>query len=396
MSIFSATHKYETVKLRVEDELLLCCARTDVNSEIRDKILFLIQNDIDWDYLLKLASRHRLVPLLYHNINSICPEMVPETILADLKDYFNANVRKNLMMTGELIKVLNLLESEGITAVPYKGPVLASMAYGNIGLREFGDIDIFIEKEEIVKAKEILVSSGYQIHLQLNSLQETMYFKFQREYKFKSCNDVYIEIKWKFSVTSFSFLVDMEQIFNQEHIDVEVNGYLFSSIPLEFLLLVLCIHNAGHYWSNLTWLCDISGLIGKYSINWHDLIVDSSKLGIKRILLINLFLANDLLGLELPLVVQDELNLDQSIKKVSMLIKKRYFFKDKNKLGLIDKIVLRIKIRENFRNEIKDFVNLMLIPTPNILKSRSLPIYLFPIYYLIRIIDLIKRYGKLT
>ena len=130
MLIFNATPKYETVKLRPEDEILLCCARTDVNSEIRDKILFLIQNEINWDYLLKLAFRHRLTPFLYHNLNYICSEMIPGDILNELNERFNANVRKNLMIAGELIKVLNSLASEGITAVPYNEPVLASMAYG--------------------------------------------------------------------------------------------------------------------------------------------------------------------------------------------------------------------------------------------------------------------------
>ena len=51
-----------------------------------------------------MASIHRLTPLLYYNLNAICPEKVPEDVLMKLKNYFHINVQKNLLLTGELIK----------------------------------------------------------------------------------------------------------------------------------------------------------------------------------------------------------------------------------------------------------------------------------------------------
>ena len=100
-----------------------------------------------------MASKHKLTPLLYRNLNSICPKMVPEDILDELKNYFNANVRKNLLMTGELIKILKLLKFNDINAIPYKGPVLANLAYGNLAFREFDDIDILVNKLDILNPK---------------------------------------------------------------------------------------------------------------------------------------------------------------------------------------------------------------------------------------------------
>ncbi len=57
-----------------------------------------------------MATRHRLRPLLYYNLNSICPEKVPENVLVDLKEFYHHNVRKNLMLTGELVKVMEVTE----------------------------------------------------------------------------------------------------------------------------------------------------------------------------------------------------------------------------------------------------------------------------------------------
>ena len=42
-----------------------------------------------------------------------------------LKAFFQKNAHKNLMFMGELLKILDLLKSDDITAIPYKGPLLA-------------------------------------------------------------------------------------------------------------------------------------------------------------------------------------------------------------------------------------------------------------------------------
>jgi hypothetical protein len=34
-------------------------------------------------------------------------------------------------------------------AIFYKGPALAAMAYGNVALREFSDLDILMKKEDV-------------------------------------------------------------------------------------------------------------------------------------------------------------------------------------------------------------------------------------------------------
>ena len=128
-------------KIHPEDELVICCARIIMDLKTKEKIVSIIHEDLDWQHVIQLASMHKLIPLLYHNLNSICPEMVPGDVLGELKDYYHANVRKNLLLTGELIKITNLLNLNGINSFTYKGPVLSILAYKNLALRNFNDID---------------------------------------------------------------------------------------------------------------------------------------------------------------------------------------------------------------------------------------------------------------
>ena len=70
---------------------------------------------------------------------------------------------KNLLMTGELIKILKLLKVNDINAIPYKGPVLANLAYGTISLREFNDLDIFVNKCDTYEVYKLMLSLGYEL-----------------------------------------------------------------------------------------------------------------------------------------------------------------------------------------------------------------------------------------
>ncbi|MCZ3367524.1 MULTISPECIES: nucleotidyltransferase family protein [Methanobacterium] len=393
MSIFNATHKYETIKLRPEDELLLCCARTDVNPEIRDKVLFLIQKKLDWDYLLDLASRHRLLPLLYHNLNLICPELVPEDILGELKDYFNVNVCKNLMMTGELIKVLDLLESEGITAIPYKGPVLASMAYGNIGLRQFNDIDLFIDKSDIQNIIKLLTSNGYKLLFGAKNLDDLTYIKTQRECLFVSNNGILIEFHWNSQGPHISIKNSQNLLYDpKELVEINMNNQNILSFSPENLLLILCLHNAKHHWDYLSWICDISELIQTSDINWPQVIEKADKLGIKRILFINLILVRNILGLNISEEISYHIVSDSKAKKLSFQIEGRIF--NQKSVNIFEKSLFDLRKRENVLYAVNDCIKSLTSPSYADFKDMFLPKFLFPLYYLIRPILLLKRYGK--
>jgi hypothetical protein len=66
---------------RPEIQLLLCCARTDVDPERAEQIRALLGGAIDWTYLMQTALQHRVMPLLYWNLHNTCPEAVPTSRL---------------------------------------------------------------------------------------------------------------------------------------------------------------------------------------------------------------------------------------------------------------------------------------------------------------------------
>ena len=175
--------KYKGPSMRPELELLLCCARSTVSSESASQIRSLVQQNIDWSYVIDSASRHGVIPLLYLNLRDVCADAVPKTMLNSLRDRFHANARSNLCLSAELLKILDLFESNGVLALAYKGPLLATSVYGNLALRPAGDLDILIDKKNLQRAKELLESNGYTI--QLSSARQRYYLKNRSHYHFE-------------------------------------------------------------------------------------------------------------------------------------------------------------------------------------------------------------------
>ena len=313
--------KYKNgIELKPEYKLLLYCARTTIDQRIKNKILSLIQTDLNWEYLIKIASIHMLTPLLYYNLNSICPEKIPHNIIEELKAYYITNIRKNLLMTGELIKILKLLKYDSINAIPYKGPVLTSLAYDNLSLREFGDIDILINKSDALKAKNIMINNGYELYQPI-IINDSFYMKLETEYQFYNRKTGTItEIKWKLEGNFFSFPKNSNNL--NEHLEkFDLNGFEVETFSTVDQLLILCIHSAKHDWDRLSWICDISEILkSKEKIDWYEILDKSKKMNIKRLLFVNIILAKDLFKLELPDDILTQLNSDVSAIKISKQI----------------------------------------------------------------------------
>ena len=374
-----------------EDKILLCCARVTIDTKIKDTILSLVNEDLDWQHIFEMASIHRLTPLLYYNLNSVCPDMIPDEILVELKECFQINTWKNLSMTGELIKILELLDNHGINAIPYKGPILADLAYGNLAMREFDDIDILINKSDALILKNLMLNNGYKLDIPIK-IKDTLYLNIDSEYRFFNKNNtIRTEINWNFEGIFFSFPFNPGFLFNDLKM-YNFNGYKIKIFSPVNHLLILCIHSAKHDWKRLSWICDISEFLKhNKNINWDEVFEKAEKLSIKRLVIINLILANDLFQWEVPDKMLKEIKSDNIAIKLSNEVKCRIFNGNKP-LKLFNKFIIDIRKRDKLQYGLKDSIYGLFKPSYADFQLLPLPEHLFGLYYLIRPFLLLKRY----
>jgi hypothetical protein len=380
--------------IRPEDDLLLCCSRVNMEPEKAERIKVLLRNEINWQYLIQMALRHGLIPLLYKNLKATNPDAIPEGIFDQLRKYFLINASRNLILTEELHKLLNLFEANSIIAIPYKGPALAASIYGDITLRQFSDLDILIQKQDVLRARDLIVSQGYRPHFRLTDVSAEPYLKSQNELSFtRHDGKVIVELQWEIAPRYFSFPIPSQYLWERlksfSRKDLE-----FWTLPPEIELIIICVHGAKDQWTRLLWICDVAELIRKNDgLDWDWVIRLSSTLGSLRMLFLGLFLANDLLNASIPGEVMQQVEGDPRVRRLARQVRQRLFRGPNGSSGIFKNPLFHLKARERMRDRIQYCVRLAMTTTPGDWTFLPLPHPLFPLYYLIRPIRLMAKYG---
>ncbi len=308
---------------RPEAELLLCCARTRLDAAQIERIKTLLQDDLKWQDLMQMAQRHGVTPLLYRSLRVSCPEAVPKPIMDQLQRQFHVTALRNRFLSEELLKFLTLFTTHGLPTLPYKGPVLAAIAYGDIALRKFADLDLLIDKKDFQKAKELLIAQGYQS--EVASTQEAHYLQSQYHLGFvRADGRVSIELHWEVAWRYWAYPVEFERLWARA-LSVSFAGKTIASLLPEDSLLILCVHGGKHQWERLMWICDIAESILTHQMDWRQLLEQARRGGSKRTLLLGLFLAQDLLGTELPEEIRQNIQADPKIRVLASQVTDQLF-----------------------------------------------------------------------
>ena len=285
-----------------EEEFLLCYARTVMTGPARARIERLIAQPLDWHRIDELAARHRVRPLLYKHlkVDARRPES-PADIWTKIENHSIWTVGRNLAQTNELVRIVKMLRSEEIPALPFKGPVLGSRFYGNIGLREFFDLDFLVHRKDLLRAKSVLLREGFASPSSQNEAFEAEHIDAQLGCDFVSANGkVRLELHWSFIQKWLTYRVDLEGIWKRATYR-DIAGAPMRTIASEDLLPYLCAHGAKHHWERLFWIVDIAEFVRtEQNLDWKAVLDSAERDGNWRVLALGLYLAYGLLDAPVP------------------------------------------------------------------------------------------------
>jgi hypothetical protein len=379
--------------IRTEDVLLLACSRLVLDETAISQIQALLKRPLDWNYILWLAQIHGVSSLLFGNLSLMFAEDVPTSVLMSLKEVHRSGARHSLALTRELLELLDLFEAQNIPAVPLKGPVLAVVAYGDLSLRRFEDLDILVRKEDVLRVKDLLARRGYHAAPALSEWQEALHIKNYYVYSFVHDDDLLcVEIHYRFRPQYFSFALDPKHVWMCLE-KVSIAGRKVSSLSPEDMLLFLCAHGASHYWSRLAWLCDVAELIRHQQIAWEIVLEQSRKLGSERIVLLGLLLVHNLLGTVIPEGILEQLQIDRSVKALANQVCTRLFLAPTEDTNLLSRTLFHLRVRERWQDRMRYCLRLATLTTLEDWALFPLPGSLSFIYTLIRPIRLLVTYG---
>ncbi len=375
-----------------EELLLLCCTRTRLDAQKAERLRALLSEKLDWLYLCETAMQHGMAPLVHWQLNAVRPEAGPAAWREFLQILFARDARRNLSLTAHLLRLLEVFERNGILAVPYKGPTLAVLAYGNLALRNFMDLDLLVATREVAKAYELLVSEGYRPQFELAGERGASSSRIPGQYLFTRDNCI-VELHTPSTLRYYPVHLDLKRLSERlQH--VWLGGREVPTFSTEDLLTILCVHNSKHFWERLQWICDIAELVQvPRAVNWGLAQEEARRLGCERMLLLGLHLANDLLEAPLPEEVLCRLRANRAVQALAAQVCRRLFRQERSRPGVLQRFFFRLRMMENSWKGARYCWRLATSPTEEDWKLVRLPAPLAPLYVLLRPLRLIRKYG---
>jgi hypothetical protein len=194
-------------------------------------------------------------------------------------------------MASELQKILGALQRESITAIAFKGPTLAIMAYGDLGRRDFSDLDIFVSKNDVKRAVALLTESGYGFANGCKGM--SMAGNIEVELDNGRCA---VDLHWEFIPKYFG---RFEPNYGKTQ-HVSIAGLEAQTLGPEDLLVYLAADYARDGWQCLSKITDVAHLIARQPMDWDEVWRRAEDSRLCRMVSLELLLAASMLQAPIP------------------------------------------------------------------------------------------------
>ena len=386
-----------------ELKLLIACCQTEPSEEeidfIKNSLFTMPRQEMplvcNQQLLTTMALSHGVLPLVYKTIKKLSSSVqrpASEIVSAFKQQYLNI-AQRNMLMSAELISIMQLLQKNGIESLAFKGPTLSKIAYGDITLRQFGDLDILIRKRARFQMMDLLLKEQYIPEIDLKEGTKETFFNSVNVIAFyNESTGVRIEVHWE--LLSRNYAIDWEEKSlwdKQEH--TRINHKEIPVLVLEEQLLYLSAHGAKHLFERLEWICDIDRSIRvNPNIDWQYLLNKAEKLGIKRMLYLGLALSQQFFGLELPEIIKKNIAQDKEIPKLISKVIEINFSKTSQEGKSYSTFGLLWGMRENLSDQLRFAWRGLFASKFDDFKYIQLPKYLAFLYPIVRPYRLITKY----
>jgi hypothetical protein len=382
-----------TASVALEWELLLTASSADRRESDLGRIRSLLEKPVEWEAVLRLADHHGTSSLLYRSLSRL-GDLVPSAALASLRQRYEKNVHKSLFLARELIRILDCLDGLGIEVISYKGVVLSEVYYGDMALRQSGDMDLFVRKHDVARITGAVRDLGYTPRVPVPENAEEDYIASGYECTFDSpAGRNLLELQWALQPRFYAVDFDMDGMFERA-VSVTVAGRRVRTPSPEDLLLVLAVHAAKHVWGRLIWLCDIAQMLERENLNWNWVQARARESGIERILRITLLLANRLLTTALPEAIEKSILADRDARafadEIATAVAAGVSYEEQQ----VSYFRLMMRLRERKADRLRFLARLTFTPGPGEWEAVRLPKPLFPLYRLVRLARLAARFAR--
>lgn len=197
--------------------------------------------------------------------HQIRPQAAP---LLGLQELLGASRGRGLMMSAELLALLDALEAAGIRAVPFKGPAFAALVADGPALREMTDLDLLVDARDIPAAAAALIPLGYESALPRAALASPWIADSNHELAlFRPADTMLVELHWRLGPAWFPAPCSLAEVFASLHAESFCGRAISWPHPAALLLAHVAdgMKSGGR---GIRWIADVARILRRGDIDW--------------------------------------------------------------------------------------------------------------------------------
>lgn len=338
--------------LAADLQLVLAAATSRRDDETRIRIRALA-GTADWEASTRAALAHSVVVPVFDALEALAPDLVPDDVMAAAATFRAAQTDRNEALADELAAMLAALLDDGIPAAPFKGPLLAIEAYGDLGRRQFRDLDFLVPEDRIDACYATLERLGYRGTHRLSPAQTRAFRAYAGEdILFHRERGTAVEPHWAFAPRTFAVDLDYAALWRRMR-RTTFRGVAIHALAPEDTVLALAIHGGKEQWTRLQWVCDfVETVQASPALDWDRVVALATAGGCARLLAIALELGRLLLDLSPPPSLRPWLERDDEALRLAAAFARDLFAAADEPPSIYTVTRLRWRLRERARDRL--------------------------------------------
>jgi len=294
----------------IETALLLLDVKLDDKDQAaREAEILVNSHTIDWDELYDRAGAHRIRPQIAELIRRISSPGIPGAFRERLDDYCRENLSLQLRTIAEFTRVKKILDEAGIEVVPFKGFWLAQEFYGDLSLREAGDLDLYFNVRDFDRLVTLLIENGYKAETSSSPAFIKKMKKISAEFNFERYESgekvLHAEFHWRLGSGFHGLDITLDEL--TPHITTGlIDGRSYPVFtPSANLLLALMHHGGKDPLIRLKYFIDMAMLLRKPDETDPEWVRRmSKKFRMERLLGVTMILTEQITGINVPAILK--------------------------------------------------------------------------------------------
>jgi len=283
-----------TLRSDMADRMLLACAGFGPPVPANGQ-------GIDAGDLFAHAVDQGVAPWLCINLVDQCPDWVSPDNDMVFRRYLDQRRAAAAEGLAQLARIAAAMSASGVQAVPFKGPVLAELAYGDPALRQFDDLEVLVEPAQAERALAVVGRLGYRSALEdLSPGRLRAFHRDNGQDSLFADSKLTVALHWSLTPRSLAMRIDVPTMISRAD-SIIVGGHILPCLSVEDSALLLAVQAGKARWGRVQPAQDLAALAVRYPLmNWDIVLVRANQCGLRRAVLLALLLAADLFQAPIP------------------------------------------------------------------------------------------------